>query len=132
MNIAIDRLQSYREIALVLARSHMTHDRRKEKMVLLYNMIDREKGKNFYQPDPYAAFRNTLSTLQDILTNATVPDELTHTGRKAYLWLFVDVCSKAIEDIQRDNPEQLQPRPVRLGALIDVDGQPVDIDGIPF
>lgn len=131
MNVCIERLKTYREIALVLARSYMNHDRRKEKMTLLFNMIEREKEKDFYQRDTYASFRISLCALQDILTNATVPDELTHTGRKAYLWLFCDVCAQAIADIQRDNPEQLQPL-VRTGALIEVDGQSVDSSGIPF
>jgi len=127
MNGNVPKLKTYREIAGMLARSHLNHRHRCDHMVILWNMIQTELewsqkrvNGSVLEQLQYADYSTTLATLQEILTHATTKSTkgyLTHAGVKACMYLFCYVCSHAISNIERDNPP-----PVRQ----------VEIDWLPF
>lgn len=138
MNFDIEKLKAYRHIASALVRSHMSHAHRRERVVVLERMISHHR-RVFVRPEGQPEYTMTLLTLEHLLSfifAGTNVDELTHSEVKTVLRLFCDVCTVAIDDMQRDNPEHRQPVPLRFGipfkTLFEVDGQPTDIDGIPF
>jgi len=90
------KLIAFREIGNALSRQYMSHNKRQSQAITLWGMIKREQNKL-----AECNYRNTLDALCEILTYVTVKtrdNELTHTGAKSALQMFVTVCQQAIND----------------------------------
>ena len=85
------KLVNFRTIAEALRRDHMSHERRREQMKMLWNMINDETEKVLE-----SEYHNCLMALLEILRYATLTETLTHTGVKVTLRLFEVTCTSMI------------------------------------
>lgn len=102
------RFVAWREIANALRRQYMSHEKRRELMIVFYNDIERERAKW-----PESDFENACIALKRVLTYITADGYLTHTGVKAGLRLLETICQQKIQDwfdpshIEPANPDEL-------------------------